>query len=192
MKVRLADIAEVRTGFPFRKAVQPVPGGTLAVVQMKDIDDSAGLNLEGLTLIEDDAKRYEQHLLNFGDVLLQSRGSKFPAAVVDKPVHGIAALGLIVIRPHAIVPEYLKWVLNQSRTRDAFRGAARGTYIPFLSRTNVEDAAIPVPAVEIQQRIVEIDRLLSREQRLARHLIELKTQFTDALLWRAATSNSRS
>jgi hypothetical protein len=192
MKTRLADIADVRTGFPFRKAVQPVQGGTLAVVQMKDIDESAGLNLAELLLIEDDPKRYEQHLLKVGDVLLQSRGSKFPAAVVDKSVHGIAALGLMVIRPHAIVPEYLKWVLNQPRTREALRGAAQGTYVPFLSRPNVEDTAIPVPAVDIQRRIVEIDRLRGQERRLASQLTELNNQFTDALVWKAAMSKPRS
>lgn len=190
MKQRLANVADVRTGFPFRKAVEAAPNGTLAVVQMKDIDDLAGLNLGACVLIEDDPKRYAQHMLKMGDVILQSRGNKFPAAVVDKPVHGIAALGLMVIRPHAVIPEYLKWIFNQPRTREALRGAAQGTYVPFLSRSAVEDIQIPLPTVETQRRIIEIDRLRIQERRLASKVSELNNQLTDALVWKAA-SNSR-
>jgi hypothetical protein len=191
VKKRLADIADVRTGFPFRKAVQPVLGGTLAVVQMKDIDESAGLDLRGLTLIEDEPKRYEQHLLQVGDVLLQSKGNKFPAAAIDKPVHGIAALGLMIIRPSLVIPEYLRWILNQPRTRDDLRAAAKGTYVPFLSRASVEALSVPLPTIETQRRIIEIDHIRNREQRLLRQLSDLNNQFADALLWKAATSNSR-
>jgi restriction endonuclease S subunit len=191
VKKRLADIADVRTGFPFRKAVQPVLGGTLAVVQMKDIDESAGLDLTGLMHIEDEPGRYQQHLLYIGDVLLQSKGNKFPAAALDKPVHGIAALGLMIIRPRLVSPEYLRWILNQPRTRDDLRTAAKGTYVPFLSRAAVETLSVPVPAMETQLRIVEIDRMRNQEQRLVNQLSDLNNQFTDALVWKAATSNSR-
>jgi hypothetical protein len=191
MKTRLADIAEVRTGFPFRQAVESVPNGALAVVQMKNIDESAGLNLEACVLIEDDPKRYVQHLLKVGDVLLQSKGSKFPAAVLDKAVHGIAALGLMIIRPRTVTPEYLQWVLNQPRTRGALRAVARGTYVPFLSRVDVEELQVPLPAIETQHRIVEIDRLRRHEQRLVTRLNELNDVFTDALVWKAAASKPR-
>jgi hypothetical protein len=191
MKTRLADIADVRTGFPFRKAVQAVPNGALAVVQMKDIDESAGLNLDACVRIEDDPKRYEQHLLKMGDVLLQSKGNKFPAGALDKPVHGIAALGLMIIRPRMVTPDYLQWVLNQPRTRAALRAVARGTYVPFLSRVDVEDLMVPLPAIETQRRIVEIARLRRQEHRLVTRLTELNDVFTDALVWKAAASKRR-
>jgi len=191
VKKRLADIADVRTGFPFRKAVQPVPGGTLAVVQMKDIDESAGLNLSELTLIEDEPKRYEQHLLQAGDILLQSRGNKFPAATLDKPVHGIGALGLMIIRPRTVAPEFLTWMLNQPRTRDALRAVARGTYVPFISRADLEGLQISVPTVETQKRIVEVDRLRRQEQRLVVQLTELNDKLTNALVWKAVASKTR-
>jgi hypothetical protein len=191
MKTRLADIAEVRTGFPFRQAVQAVPNGALAVVQMKNIDESAGLNLEACALIEDDPRRYAQHLLQVGDVLLQSKGNKFPAAALDKPVHGIAALGLMIIRPRMVMPEYLQWILNQPRTRDALRAVARGTYVPFLSRGDVEELRVPLPTIETQHRIVEIDQLRRQEHRLVMRLTELNDKFADALVWKATASTPR-
>ncbi len=189
---RLADIAEIRTGFPFRGRVEPVPDGTLAVVQMKDVDELAGLNPEGCLRIADEPKRYDKHLLDVGDVLLQSRGNKFPAVVLDKPLHGVAALGLMVIRPSpVIVPEYLSWILNHPRTRQALRATARGTYIPFLSRADIEELRLPVPAIGIQHQIVAIDLLQRQEQRLVADLSELNHKFIDALVWKAAASDKR-
>ena len=46
MRQKLADIADIQTGFPFRGRVVHEAEGTLAVVQMKDIDDIAGLRPE--------------------------------------------------------------------------------------------------------------------------------------------------
>ena len=192
MMQRLAEIADIRTGFPFRGRVKPVPSGTLAVVQMKDIDDSAGLNPAGCLRITDEPGRYAKHLLQVGDVLLQSRGRKFPAVVFDKPLHGVAALGLMVVRPsNAVVPEYLNWLLNHPRTRDTLRAVAKGTYIPFLSRTDLEALPVSIPGLDIQRRIVAIDQLRRHEQKLAMRLTDLNDQFTDAVVWKAATSTKR-
>src|SRR5690606_10949961 len=98
MQSTLADVADVRTGLTFRGTVLDDPTGSLAVVQMKDISDAGRLDAsEGLRIREEPA--HSRHLLKQGDVLLQSRGSKFPAAVVNADVHGIAALGLHILRP---------------------------------------------------------------------------------------------
>jgi hypothetical protein len=192
VKKRLAELADIRTGFPFRKAVEPVAGGTLAVVQMKDVDESAGLNPDACLRINDEAGRYGQHLLCVGDVLLQTRGSKFPAVVFDKPLHAIAALGLVVLRPRPeILPEYLSWLLNHPKTRDALRTVARGSYIPFLSRTELLDLQVSVPTFAIQKRIAAVNVLQRRVRHLQSELIELDARYTDALVWNAATSNSR-
>ena len=192
MMVRLADIAVVQTGFPFREKVVPDPEGTLAVIQMKDIDDSAGLQLDGCTMITYEEKRYGKHLLNVGDVVIQSRGSKFPAAAIDKPVRGIAALGLMVIHPTRISSAYLAWVLNQARTREDLRSVSQGTYVPFISRAALEALQLPVPTIEVQEQIVAIAQLRRREEQLSKRLTELKNQYIDAQVWKAATSKTRS
>ena len=192
MKMRLAEIADIQMGYPFRTAVKPVDGGTLAVVQMKDVDESAGLIPEACLRIQDEPRRYEKHLLQVGDVLLQSRGSKFPSVVFDKPLYAVAALGLIVIRPREkVLPVYLSWLLNQARVREALRAVAQGTYIPFLSKADVEGLNVSLPPLETQQRVVEVDRLRRRERTLQVELLKLTDQYTDALVWKAIASNPR-
>jgi len=192
MKTKLADIAEIQMGYPFRTAVKPVKGGTLAVVQMKDVDESAGLIPEACLRIEDEPGRYEKHLLQVGDVLLQSRGSKFPSVVFDKPLHAVAALGLIVVRPgRQVLPAYLSWLLNQTRVREALRAVAQGTYIPFLSKSEVQALAISLPPLETQHRVVHVETLRRRERALQAELLKLTDLYTDALVWKTITSNPR-
>jgi hypothetical protein len=192
MKKRLADIAEIRMGYPFRAAVKRVEGGRLAVVQMKDVDESAGLIPEACLRIQDEPGRYEKHLLQVGDVLLQARGSKFPSVVFDKPLHAVAALGLIVIRPgKEVLPPYLSWLLNQSRVREALRAVAQGTYIPFLSKAYIEGLNVSLPPLDTQQRVVQVETLRRRERALQATLVKLTDQYTDALVWKAIASNPR-
>lgn len=192
MKKRLADIADIRIGYPFRTAIKPIEGGTLAVVQMKDVDESVGLITEGCLRIEDEPERYAKHLLQIGDVLLQSRGSKFPSVVFDKQLRAVAALGLVVIRPGMeVLPAYLNWLLNQSRTREGLRAVAQGTYIPFLSKADIEGLNVLLPPLETQMRVVQIDTLRRRERVLQAELVKLTDQYNDALVWKAIASKPR-
>jgi len=159
---------------------------------MKDVDDSAGLIPEACLRIKDEPGRYEKHLLQVGDVLLQSRGSKFPSVVFDKPLHAVAALGLIVVRPGSeVLPAYLSWLLNQPRMREALRAVAQGTYIPFLSKAEVEGLNVSLPPLETQQRVVQLDVLRRRERVLQAELVKLTDQYSDAVVWKAIASNTR-
>lgn len=191
MQARLADIVEVRTGFPFRSKVQDDPSGMLSVVQMKDIVDVGHLDLHGSIRIQEEPA-HSRHLLRRGDVLLQSRGSKFPAAVVDADIHGIAALGLHVLRPgKTVVPEYLSWVMNHPLMREALAGLARGSYIPFLSKADLAGLSIPLPPMLIQRQIVEVARLQREAALLTQQLQSLHDLHAATITWNAATRNRK-
>jgi hypothetical protein len=183
MKRRLADVAEVRTGYPFRGKVLDDPRGTLAVVQMKDVSSVGQLHTDNYLHIKEEPA-HGRHLLQLGDVLLQSRGSNYPAGAVVDQVHGIAALGLHVLRPgKEVLPEYLAWVMNHPTTRGSLREIARGSYIPFLSKTDLVDFLIPVPPIPTQQRIVNVARLEREAARLESELQSLRDQYTAAISW---------
>ena len=187
MQTRLADVADVRTGYPFRGKVMNDPDGSLAVVQMKDISDIGHLDAgESLQIREEPA--HGRHLLLQGDVLLQSRGARFPAGIVDTPIHGIAALGLHVLRPgDRLLPAYLAWVMNHPATREALRGIARGSYIPFLSKGDLAQLQIPVPSIRIQHQIIQVARLEREAAQLSAQLQKLRNEHAATITWLAAT-----
>src|SRR5437016_10842659 len=95
----LGTIAEVSTGYPFRKKVETEEGGDIVLVQIKDLGSAEGVTASGSVMLRNQQGKYERYLLRTGDLLLQSRGSKYPVAVVGRGIRGIAAAGLHVIRP---------------------------------------------------------------------------------------------
>lgn len=193
MRQRLGNVADVSTGFPFRGKVYPEEGGDVTVVQIKDIDAATGLNVDGTLRLRSEGGKYDKYLLAVGDVLFQSRGSRHPVAVVNTPLRGIPALGLHLLRPHAksVRPEYLAWCLNHPVTQAALKDSARGSYIPFVAKGDLEEFSVPIPPLDVQDRIVAVDRLRRREAELIQRLNILQQQYADAATWTAATSTKR-
>ena len=185
----LADVADVFTGYPFRGKVFPEEGGNLAVVQIKDVDAAAGLRLEDLIMLRAESGKYDRYLLSVGDVLFQSRGSRHPVSVVRDGMHGIAALGIHVIRPSKkhLRPDYLAWFMNHPKTQHKLKEVARGSYIPFIAKGDLAAFSVPIPSLEVQDQIGRIDQLRRQERKLASQLIALLQEQTDAATWAAAT-----
>ena len=182
MMYALGAIAEVSTGYPFRKKVESEEGGDLVLVQMKDIDGAGGVVGPGTITLRSTGASYHRYLLRDGDLLFQSRGSRHPAAIVQPGIRGIAAAGLHVIRAdqHRVRPDYLAWWLNHPRSQAKItEDLARGSYIPFVSKADLLAFLVPVPTMPVQQRIVEIDRLRRRERELATQHMELTEQLVD-------------
>lgn len=190
MRQRLAEVADISTGYPFRGKVYPEEGGDVAVVQIKDIDALTGLTVDDTLRLRGAGGKFDKYLLAPGDVLFQARGSRHPVAVVDAPVRGIASLGLHVLRPRAVRvrPAYLAWFLNHPNTQMKLKDSARGSYIPFISKGDLEEFFVSVPSLEVQDRIIAVDKLRRQAASLEAELEQLQQQYVDVVTWRAAAS----
>jgi hypothetical protein len=187
---RLEEIARISTGYPFRKAVETEPGGDVVLIQIKDLDAAEGVIGSGSVMLSNEDGRYAKHLLQAGDLLFQSRGSRHPVAVVESGLRGIAAMGLHTIRPDRtrVLPDYLAWWLNHPTSQTVFRDdLARGSYIPFVSLGDLAQFRVPVPALDAQRRIAAVNRLRRQERALASKLDQLNQQLVDAATLAAAT-----
>lgn len=185
----LGDVARVSTGYPFRRKVEAEEGGDIVLIQIKDVDSTEGVSASGTIVLRSEDGKYEKHLLQEGDLLFQSRGSRHPVAVVEGGVRGIAATGLLVLKPdhRRVMPSYLAWWLNHPQSQAKLTGVARGTYIPFISKGELDAFLVPLPALAVQAQIVDVDRLQRLEQKLGAQLEQLNQQFVDAATWTAAT-----
>lgn len=191
--VPLGSVAEVSTGYPFRKKVEPEAGGDVVLVQLKNMDGVEGVTASGAIALRNEGGKYERYLLQAGDLLFQSRGSRHPVAVVGTGVRGIAATGLHTIRPHRgrVLPEYLAWWLNHPVSQDILVSkVARGQYIPFVSKADLLAFLVPVPSLDVQQRIVAVDRLRRKERALRERLDILTQQLVDDVTFAAADRSS--
>jgi len=195
MMTPLGNVASVLTAFPFRKRVEPEQDGTVALIQMRnvDVDNAEGALGSGPVMLRNDGGKYDRYLLREGDLLFQSRGSRYPAIVVPAGAHGIAANGLHVIRPSQpeTLPEYLAWWLNHPASQAKLaKDVARGTYIPFVSKRDLEAFLVPMPPVEKQLQIVAVDRLRRRERVLRGRLDALTQELVDGATITAALRNN--
>ena len=182
MKRRLRDIAEFRIGYQFRGKVVPDPAGTVRVVQIKDVDADLRITVADLMTVTLD--RPEPYLIQPGDVLFLSRGHRLYATLVPEVELNTIATGyFFILRPNnrVVLPEYLAWSLNQPGFQDALRPYHRGTHIPMVSRTDVENLPIQVPPLQVQGRVLKLNELLDQERRLFAAIQEKRSLLVQAV-----------
>jgi len=187
MKKRIADIADVRSGYQFREKVEHDPNGSVLVIQIKDL--TSDFQLQTHDLIRVSMPKTEPYRVAQGDVLFLARGHRLGATAVTEPVKGTIATGyFFILRPsHHLRPGYLAWAINQKGFQDRMRPLVRGSHIPLITKSDFEGLALDVPPLETQQSIEAIDSLHRRENTLMQLLQQKRSQLIDAICTKAAT-----
>lgn len=183
-KVAIGDLVSVRIGSPFRERIVHDPGGECRVVQGKDVGRDGTLGLDDMVRVSEIPGRGEPDLLRAGEVVLQTRGSSYRAALVphsDIPM--VAAGSLYILTPDAsrIDPEFLVLHLNLPNTQAALRQLATGSTILNLRRSAVEHLDVPLPDLSDQRRLVALGRLVRKQSDIAERLNQLRLQELHAL-----------
>src|SRR5438034_2230971 len=133
--LRLSEVAELRSGYPFRNRVETMAEGRCRLVQMKDVDVLGGLRQDDFARIEP-PPNYQSHVLHHGDVLMAGRGTRNHAVTFlaePEPRNTIAAANLFVMRPKgAALPVYLAWFLNLPATQARLGAMRAGSSVPFV------------------------------------------------------------
>ena len=176
--LKVSEIAVVRSGYHFRGKVEPVQDGEYRVVQIKDFDADRCLNLNVLERVNLE-RDGEPHLIRKNDVLFLSRGQKrFAFAVMQELSDAVAASYFYVMRisNQRVSPEYLAWYINQAPFQEELANLATGTHMPFVSLEEFRKLGIPVPNMEVQRKIIELDALARREQGLMRNIADKRAQ----------------
>ena len=174
MKVLLKDIAEIQTGVFAKPNVE----GEIVCLQANDFDENGHhLGYWEPTILHSSLS--PKHLLNKGDVLFAAKGSKNFAAVLssDHPV-AVASTSFFVIRLLSadILPEYVKWFLNQPDTIIRLRSEAKGTSIPSISKKSLEQVEIPLITIDKQHLILKIEDLRLNQKQKLQQITMLKDQ----------------
>ncbi|MBR9920303.1 MAG: hypothetical protein GYB31_05630 [Bacteroidetes bacterium] len=122
-------------------------------------------------------KGVEKHCLQNGDLLLAGKGFRNFSWQYNKQLGQIIPSSLFfIIRPDQslLLPGFLNVFLNLPNTQSRLRIMGEGTKIPSIRKTELEELRIPVPTLEIQQKIVEIHRLHKSDIALTESIINQK------------------
>ncbi|WP_027950978.1 restriction endonuclease subunit S [Haliea salexigens] len=175
---QLGDVAEARPGYPFRGAIKSVPGGELAVVQIKNADPEQGVDW-GALVSTTPAGRKSPDWLRSGDVLFIARGNRNVAVHLDQvPARAVCApqFYLLRVRGDLVLPAYLAWYLNEGPAQRYFEQSAEGSVVTSIRRQILEALPLPIPDLQRQQLIVNLVDTARREKQLTEQLIRNREQ----------------
>jgi Type I restriction modification DNA specificity domain len=187
----LSDLALVFPGYPFRERLDAYARGDVAVLQMKNIDEADMLRVDDTIPRISLPNLNERQFIRGGDLLLRARGQFHTAAEVTTDIgRAVAAAPLMLIRVTSsdLSPAFLRWFINQPQTQSTLTTLAAGTHVRSINKSVLESLQVPVPPIELQERIVDIARLGERERSLMHTLAERRARLLDARLMDNALS----
>lgn len=177
MKTLIKDIINIQTGL-FAK---PSDKGEVVYLQSKHFDENGKL-LGELYPDLPAGSISEKHLLRDGDVLFAAKGTKNFAAVYENhnPA-AVASTSFFVLRStnNKILPEYLTWFLNHPETQKLIKDNARGTAIPSIRKTVLEDLEITMPSIEKQRTVITLAALVRKENELRMSILQQRKQLIE-------------
>jgi len=178
--MQIKDIAEVISGYTFRKAMEPNKNGNMFVFQAKNIVQG-----EPFTKIKDLTKiLYEvvshTNFLKENDVVIVARGMKsgsFRTTVFklkDQDVIASSSVHIIRINSNKILPEYLSYYLNSQQGQKNLFGEISGSYIGALPRKNLGEIKIPIPNLKKQKAIINLYENIKEQEKITAIKIKIK------------------
>ncbi|RME00520.1 MAG: hypothetical protein D6814_03345 [Calditrichaeota bacterium] len=185
---KLGEIAEIQSGYPFRKSVRHHSRGNYAVVQVRDIRDDTTICYEHLARVSDIQPK-KRHFLREGDLLFSAKGSHNLVGYVEKNLQNtVASANFFVIRVKSqyVLPEYLAWYMTQRTARKFFRAHAKGTLTLSISKAVLRQLQIPIPSLEKQRKILKMQLMANEELKIALQILTKRTQMIQAILLKAA------
>jgi hypothetical protein len=159
--LRLADVASVRQGHPFRGAIVDVADGPVRVIQLKNVTACGVHDLDTLLRTRLRPRKVPEWVRD-EDVLLTARGNQPVAALLcAPPLDTVCSPHLYVVRVtahDAVLPAFLAWQLNQSPAQEHLRRQSAGSRQKSLRKAAVEQLPLRLPPLAQQRRIVAIAR----------------------------------
>lgn len=183
-EIAIGEVAELQAGYPFRGAIEEVPGGDVQVVQMKDVHPDDGVAWAGVLHTTLPGRRRPEWLRE-GDVLFVAKGARFYAALVETPpaqtVCSPAFFRIRVSEPAALDAAFLAWQINQPPFQRRLQQAAEGSGQLSIRRPVLEALTLSLPALARQRSVVALADLARRERRALQHLIHNRERQLHAL-----------
>lgn len=191
--MRLSKIAKVQSGYISRGRIEPREDGSHFLLQVRDVDaHRLTYRADGLIRFNPVMSR-KDWMLKTGDVLFMARGVRnFSVLLQEIPDSVLAAACFFIVRVSSdgVLPGYLCWYLNQAPTQHYLsRHSGRGVHMPVVRRSVLEHIDVPIPTLDIQKRIAELNALMRDEQELLKKLAEKRKDLIMGACLKAVREN---
>ena len=192
--MQLKKIANIQSGYISRGKIEPRENGTHFLLQARDVDaESLTYKADNLVRFGPDLSR-KDWVLKTDDVLFMTRGVRnYSILIKEIPDRVLAAACFFIVRVSSdlLLPYYLCWYLNQAQVKYYLsRHSGRGVHMPVVRRLVLENLNIPIPPIEVQVMIAELNVLLRNEMELLDKLAEKRKKLITAACLHAVRNNS--
>lgn len=189
MQVRLKDIAEIKSGYSFRDAIEYQESGNTLVLQAQNINDHIYLTeTSNLTKINFNAKSGTNFLRN-NDILIATRvyrNSNIKSAIYKSSVQNvIATSSCFIIRVKVnteILPDFIAVYLNSFYGQTELKKSVLGSSVQMLTRPSLEDILLPIPEIQTQLKVIDFAQNTKLQIQLLERKMTLTKNTTDALI----------
>ncbi|MEQ9104486.1 MAG: restriction endonuclease subunit S [Rhodothermales bacterium] len=181
----------IKPGFFFRGRIEHDPEGKFRILQPSSIGSSGEVTAEELPLVSDISPR-EYHVVDDRSVLFVAYGPRNRAYHFGHLPDNVVASSTfyllrprprqLVLREEVVLPGYLAWYLNQPIAQAYFEALRGGVSVKMLRRDALGSLELPLPPLEVQEKVSEVARLSEVEHQLTRQLLKMRRLFTDTLL----------
>ncbi len=158
-EVRLGDVAEILTGYPF-KSIMYSNEGKLRVVRGDNVTERELRWGEKTRFWNNNTEGLEKFFLEENDIVIGMDGSKVgknKATVKKNDLPLILAQRVACIRAKSgIVQKYLSHQILNDKFLNYVESIKTGTSIPHISLKQIADFKMSLPKYEIQQKIAQI------------------------------------
>jgi len=182
--MKLDKIANIKSGYHSRGKIESIENGSHFLLQARDVDGK-NLTYQTDTLIRfNPDPSVPGRALKKNDILFMARGARnYSILLGEIPDATLAAACFFIVSVLGknLLPAYLCWYLNQTPVeRYLVRHSGRGVHMPVVRRSVLEKLDIPMPNLETQKNIVELESLGREEEDLINHLTEKRRQLITA------------
>ena len=180
----LNGLASIAAGYPLRGAVDALPAGDVAVIQMGNVHPETGVDWASTQRIALPSRRSANFLAS-EDVIFTTRGARnFALALGQIPGLAVCSPHFFVMRvidPCRIIPAFLAWQINQRPAQEYFRREATGSYILNIRREVIENLPLALPPLTTQHAIVALADAARAERAALTKMIENRNHQIEAI-----------
>jgi len=189
MKAALGDISEIQVGYQSREGIRAHLDGSHFLLQVRDFNNLHQVDWSNLTRFTPAGSTTKSEIQQ-SDVLFLAKGQDNFACPVTRSVnHVLAANSFYILRTNKamILPDYLAWWLNQKPAQEYIQLNRSGSSLPFLSVFALSRLEVPIPDIEMQRKIGELEMLRKKEADLLDLYLAKKSTLVEAVCLNAIT-----
>jgi restriction endonuclease S subunit len=181
----LENLTEIQPGYQARGKILESPDGSYRLLQAKDVVEGT-LRWE-TTISFNPELNPSRYRIENNDILFIARGYENRAYLaINPPDNVLASNTFYIIKSHKIQPGYLAWWLNEKPAQAYFAQFQVKMGYAYMSKKNLVRLEVPVPGLEIQQKISRTLKLWHHEKQLISEIQNLKNSLMSSIFLSAA------